>query len=180
MTLGSHQKTVGNSQNWITPRWIVEALGPFDLDPCAADPRPWDCARHNVTANGLDVPWHGRVWLNPPFDRYVVSRWIQRLADHGSGIALLHARTEAEWFLPCWRDATAILFLTRRLHFHHPDGTRAHANSGAPPCLVAFGDEDFARLRQASIKGWLVADWRQTGAARGRAAAANTEEEKRT
>jgi hypothetical protein len=121
-----------------------------------------------VTANGLDIPWHGRVWLNPPFDRYVVGRWIRKLADHGSGIALLHARTEAEWFEPCWRDATAILFLTRRLHFHRPDGTRASANSGAPPCLVAFGDENFIRLWRSGIKGWLVTDWRKTGAACGR------------
>jgi hypothetical protein len=47
MTLGSHQQTVGKSQNHITPRWIIDTLGPFDLDPAAADPRPWPCARTN-------------------------------------------------------------------------------------------------------------------------------------
>jgi hypothetical protein len=26
MTLGSHQKTVGDTQTWITPRWIIDAL----------------------------------------------------------------------------------------------------------------------------------------------------------
>ncbi len=36
MTLGSHQKTVGASQAHLTPRWIIETLGPFDLDPCAS------------------------------------------------------------------------------------------------------------------------------------------------
>jgi DNA N-6-adenine-methyltransferase (Dam) len=115
VTLGSHQKTIGDSQSWVTPKWIIDALGPFDLDPCAADPRPWDCARRNVTEGGLDTPWAGRVWLNPPFDRYQVGRWISRLADHGSGTALLHARTEAEWFEPCWRSAKGILFLADRL-----------------------------------------------------------------
>jgi len=44
VTLGSHQRTVGLSQNHITPKWIIDATGPFKLDPCAADPRPWDCA----------------------------------------------------------------------------------------------------------------------------------------
>ena len=54
MSLGSHQRTVGLSQNHITPRWIIDALGPFKLDPCAADPRPWDCAEINwTTAIGL-------------------------------------------------------------------------------------------------------------------------------
>jgi hypothetical protein len=55
MSLGSHQKSVGDSQTWITPRWLLDALGDFDLDSAAADPRPWDCARLNLTErdNGL-------------------------------------------------------------------------------------------------------------------------------
>jgi hypothetical protein len=66
--------------------------------------------------------------------------WISRLAAHGSGIALLHARTEAEWFEPIWERASGIVFLADRLHFHYPDGRRAKANSGAPAVLVSFGD----------------------------------------
>jgi hypothetical protein len=81
MTLGSHQQSVGKSQIHCTPKWIIDAIGPFDLDPAAADPRPWDCAQHNYTAadDGLSQPWHGRVFLNPPFNRYEVGRWIERL-----------------------------------------------------------------------------------------------------
>jgi hypothetical protein len=91
MTLGSHQRTISASQVHITPRWIIADLAPFDLDPCAADPRTL-----NVTeaADSLRHPWAGRVWLNPPFDRYQVGRWIGRLAEHGRGTALLHARCE--------------------------------------------------------------------------------------
>lgn len=29
---------------WLTPKGIIDALGPFDLDPCFSDPRPWDTA----------------------------------------------------------------------------------------------------------------------------------------
>lgn len=163
MTLGSHQKTVGDTQTWITPKWIIDTLGPFDLDPCAADPRPWDCARENWTVAGLDLEpcttWHGRVWLNPPFDRYQVATWVQRLADHGQGTALLHARTEAEWFEPVWRKARAILFLADRLYFHYPDGRRAAANSGAPACLIAFGVWDVIKLVKSNIAGALVTGW---------------------
>jgi hypothetical protein len=159
MTLGSHQKTVGDTQTWITPQWIINALGPFDLDPAAADPRPWPCAEQSFTRDGLTRPWHGRVWLNPPFDRYEVAKWIRRLADHGHGTALLHARTEAEWFEPVWGKATAILFLADRLYFHYPDGRRATANSGAPACLVAFGPHDAERLRTAGISGNLCTAW---------------------
>jgi hypothetical protein len=62
MALGSHQTTVGKSQVHLTPKWIIDALGVFDLDPCAASPRPWDCARVNfveaddgLSKNGASV-----------------------------------------------------------------------------------------------------------------------------
>jgi hypothetical protein len=80
MTLGSHQTAIGKSQDHITPRWIITRLGPFTTDPCAADPRPWDCAEHNITEaqDGLRRLWLGYTWLNPPFDQRVVGRWIER------------------------------------------------------------------------------------------------------
>ena len=159
MTLGSHQTTVGKSQVHITPKWIIDKLGPFDLDPCAADPRPWNCARFNYSRDGLTLPWEKRVWLNPPFDRYDVGNWIRRLAEHGDGTALLHARTETEWFEPIWEHALAILFMADRIKFYRPDGSEQPANSGAPPVLVAFGPVDVARLNQSGIPGTLVTEW---------------------
>lgn len=153
MSLGSHQATIGKTQTWITPRWIIDALGPFDLDPCAADPRPWDCAFSNWPTDGLNGKWRGRVWLNPPFHRYQVLDWVQRLAEHGDGIALLHARTEAEWFEPVWAHASAILFLADRLYFHYPDGRRS------PAVLCAFGFLNGERLACSGIKGYLVRKW---------------------
>ena len=161
MTLGSHQQTVGKSQNHITPKWIIDRLGPFDLDPCAADPRPWDCARLNITeaGDGLKAKWRGRVWLNPPFNRYQVGAFIMRLAEHGRGTALLHARTETEWFRPVWERASAILFLSERLKFCRPDGSVQPANSGAPPVLCAFGDADKSRLVNSGIDGVIAQHW---------------------
>jgi hypothetical protein len=171
MSLGSHQKTVGTSQVHITPKWIIDALGPFDLDPCGNDPRPWDCAHQTYTANGLMFPWFDRVWLNPPFHRYQVGAWIERMAEHGSGIALLHARTEAAWFEPIWQKAAGLLFMADRVIFHKPDGspqtitkpTSKHfgkvANSGAPVVLVAFSPYDLERLTTSKIPGAIVTRW---------------------
>jgi hypothetical protein len=161
MTLGSHQTSVGKSQVHITPHWIIERLGPFDTDPCAADPRPWDCASVNYTEtdDGLRRRWHGRVWLNPPYDRYEVARWIRKLAEHGIGTALLHARTEAEWFTPLWEAASSILFMADRIKFCRPDGSEQPHNSGAPPILATFGGADAKKLRQSGIPGSLVTQW---------------------
>jgi hypothetical protein len=169
MSLGSHQRCVGKSQVHITPKWIVDRLGPFDLDPASANPRPWDCAKQNYCEvdNGLARAWHGRVWLNPPFHRHQVAAWIQRLAEHGRGTALLHARTETDWFAACWRSASGILFMSHRIAFCRPDGTSHPHNSGAPPVLVAFGDRDLARLRTAGIAGTLITSWKTIIAARG-------------
>lgn len=159
MTIGSHQSTIGKSQVHLTPKWLLEPLGRFDLDPCAAPaPRPWPTARVHITEDrdGLSVPWRGRVWLNPPFDRRTVGAWVRRLADHGRGTCLLHARTEAQWFRPIWDRATLILFLERRIHFCKPNGDPQPANSGAPVVLAAFGRPDADRLRASGIRGVLV------------------------
>ena len=63
-------RPVAESHVWLTPPAIIEPLGPFDLDPCAApSPRPWPtAARHiELPEDGLTAEWHGRVWCNPPF-----------------------------------------------------------------------------------------------------------------
>ena len=64
-----HNSGQGETNVWLTPRWVIDTLGPFDLDPCAApSPRPFDTAREHVTFpdDGLAASWHGMVWLNPP------------------------------------------------------------------------------------------------------------------
>lgn len=159
MTLGSHQKSVGDSDNWITPRWIIDRLGPFDLDPAAALPRPWPCADKNYTVNGLIRPWKGFVWLNPPFNRFEIGAWMLKMGQHNNGIALLHARCETDWFQSVWKHATDIVFLSKRLRFYRPDGSEAEHNSGAPPVLVGYGGEAKARLARSLIKGTRVYGW---------------------
>jgi hypothetical protein len=161
VTLGSHQRCVGKSQVHLTPKWIIDRLGPFDLDPCAATVRPWDCAAVNylLPMNGLAMDWRGLVFLNPPFDRRQVGLWIEKLANHGNGIALLHARTETEWFRPIWQRADLILFLDQRIKFCRPEGTEQPANSGAPPVLIGFGPVAVKRLRNSGLGGAYVSGW---------------------
>lgn len=148
MSLSSHQSARMQNDEWLTPPDILAPLGSFDLDPCAPLVRPWPTAAQHYTRadDGLKQPWHGRVWCNPPFGREAV-KWLQRLADHGNGIALIPARTETVMFFQqVWNRADAVLFLRGRPHFYRVDGTRAPFNSGAPICLVAYGLENVARL----------------------------------
>jgi len=158
VSLSSHQRPHrGASDVWLTPPEIVAAVGPFDLDPCAApDPRPWDTAAVHLTLpeDGLSADWGDNfVWCNPPFGPEAAA-WLERMATHRHGIALVPARTETRWFVRnVWGSASAVLFLHGRPHFHHADGTRGHANSGAPICLVAYGDRAKWRLARCTLAG---------------------------
>lgn len=148
---------------WLTPPSIVTVLGPFDLDPCAPVSRPWDTARHHYTIldNGLNKPWFGRVWMNPPYGRET-GKWLERLQDHGNGIALIFARTETRMFFRhIWNDADGILFLRGRLAFFHVDGSEA-GHAGAPSCLVAYGRNNVDALQKSHLDGVLVTRWRMT------------------
>jgi hypothetical protein len=135
-------------------------LGKFDLDPCAApSPRPWPTARTHIAlpSDGLAQPWMGRVWLNPPYHRDLIGGWLEAMARHGNGMALIFARTETDaWQRSVWPFASAILFLRGRLEFCIPDGTRAKHSCGAPSALIAYSDRDAEILRSGGIRGALV------------------------
>lgn len=146
-----HQTTAGATDDWITPLWILEALGTFELDPCACDPQPWPTANKmlNKTLDGLAWEWDppDRIWMNPPFNRAQRPIWMQRMAEHGNGVMLIPAATETDAFAKhVWGRASGILFLDRRPNFCRPDGSEAAANSGCSICLVAYGAENLAAL----------------------------------
>lgn len=144
---------------WLTPPDLLAKLGAFDLDPCAPVTPPWRTAAQsfNVHDDGLSKPWHGRVWMNPPYGRET-GKWLGRLADHGNGMALIFARTETEMFFEhVWSRAHAVLFLRGRLTFHHVDGRKAAANGGAPSVLVAYGAANVECLKGLAAMGAFVA-----------------------
>jgi phage N-6-adenine-methyltransferase len=155
MAIGSHQSAKMITDTWITPKWIIDALGEFDLDPCTPDEMPWQTAKTRFTKedDGLKQNWCGRVWLNPPYSREA-TKWLTKLADHGDGIALIFARTETSWFFKdIWKRASGLLFIEGRIYFHHQCGKKARANAGAPSVLVAYGNMNNHVLSDCGIKG---------------------------
>jgi hypothetical protein len=160
--IGGHHSGRSRTDEWLTPPEMIDALGgpsSFDLDPCAPEVRPWPTARRHFTAkdNGLLKPWAGRVWLNPPYSRGLISRFLGRMADHDCGICLIFARTETEHFFRfIWSRCTALLFMHGRMNFHLVDGRRADGNAGAPTVLCAYGQADAGILADSGIAGKFV------------------------
>ena len=142
---------------WLTPKTIVETLGPFDLDPCFSEPRPWDTAANYYTEDddGLYREWYGFVWCNPPYGKQTAD-WLKKMAEHKSVIGLIFARTETQMFRKyIWERAKAVLFCYGRITFHHVTGERGAMSAGAPSCLVAWDNEGVERLKRYH-KGKLV------------------------
>jgi len=158
MTQKNFNLNTENKDEWLTPPSIIHALGEFDLDPCAPINRPWDTAKKHYTIedDGLSKEWHGRVWCNPPYGRETFE-WLEKLADHGNGIALIFARTETKGFhREIWEKADSVFFFAGRLRFHNVDGTQANAGANAPSCLVAYGENNTEALAESGLKGRVI------------------------
>lgn len=147
-----------NEQTWLTPPHIIESLGEFDLDPCVPKDMPWNTAKemNSLPTCGLSLDWSGkRVWLNPPYGRETF-KWLDKLSETKSGVALIFARTETKGFhKTVWEKAHSILFLEGRLKFHKPCG-EAGNSANAPSCLISYSEDDTEALRSSGIKGKLV------------------------
>lgn len=169
--IGSHHSAAAQTDEWLTPQHVLDALHPFDLDPCAHPDHPARCAPFGYTIedDGLTMPWLGRIWMNPPYSD--VAAWMDRLAHHSmGGVALVFARTETQWWHDSvWGHASAVLFLRGRLTFLRADGAHQRedggrrgggGNAGAPSALVGYGLLEPDRLARAPLSGALVTGWR--------------------
>lgn len=96
--------------------------------------------------------------MNCPYGN-VLGAWLNRLALHNNGIALLFGRTDTRAFQ---RDVfpftSGILFVRGRLTFHRPNGDPAPEghNSGGPSVLIGYGSEALRRLTANRDLGALM------------------------
>lgn len=163
MTVGSHQTPIGKCDERFTPPKLWRPTGPHHTDPATGIVRPWNIgAERNITAreNSLVMDWRefGDVFLNPPFNRYMVGQFVLKMCQHNRGIMLLHHRHDTKWWQPIGDIAILSLEVAGRIIFHKADGSLATiddpkskhfgktANSGAPVTLIAFGMDAADRL----------------------------------
>jgi hypothetical protein len=144
---------------WLTPKAWIDALGPFDLDPCTPPKMPWKTAKRMLTVkdDGLATPWPQEdfVFHNPPYGRGQ-EKWMKKAAEHGNGITLILNRADTQWFQTYvlkHSAVTALLFVEGRVKFAKVDGSPSNLSCPVPAMLVAYGEKAAARLREARRKG---------------------------
>lgn len=154
---------VQSTDTWLTPRPIVEAFQPVDLDPCTPEVMPWRTAKQMLTPSddGLATPWpkHAFVFMNPPYGGHKNSptsqhRWMEKAAEHGNGVSLVLARMETSWMQEALNhpNVTAVLFTKGRLSFCRTDGVPGQS-CPAGSVFIAYGAEGARRLRKAQESG---------------------------
>lgn len=147
------------SDEWYTPKDLVDSLGEFDLDPCAPVKRLWDTAKKHFTKedDGLSKDWEGkRVWLNPPYSKPLIDLFVKKMAENNNGIALLYNRCDNVMFQEViFKKASGIFFMRKRVKFYRPDGTQG-GSPGTGSVLVAFGESNAKVLENLKIPGKFI------------------------
>lgn len=159
MSLKYHQKAIGENDEWLTPRYILDSLGVFDLDPCSPMHRPFDTAKNHYTIgeDGLIKEWFGRVWVNPPFNRYERPHWMRRMSEYGNGIMLIPAACETRAFKQyVFGKCHGILMLSKRPKFLNVKGEEAKGSAGGTICLIAYGEINLEVLKNSGLGATLV------------------------
>jgi hypothetical protein len=131
------------SNEWYTPPRFIslarEVLGEIDIDPAStAEAQKIVRARQyfDKYQNGLAQYWRGRVWLNPPYSRQLIGKFIGKLLMEWEAgrisacIALTHSYTDSLWFHDAASAACAMCFTQGRIQFYDPGGTIANATQG--------------------------------------------------
>lgn len=124
----------------------------FDLDPCAAPGGAHVPADRFYTKedDGLSRQWEGTVWVNPPYGKETPA-WIKRLIQHGDGIALVFARTDAIWAQEAMSAADVVCFIKGRVRFIRGDTMQPAGTPGAGSMLLAYGNESAEALRASGL-----------------------------
>jgi ParB family chromosome partitioning protein len=142
------------SVEWYTPAVYIDAvrevLGEIDLDPASCTLANETVRAHRYLTmddDGLQHPWHGRIFLNPPYGRTQGQSnqdvWTRKLIEEWelqhvqAAILLVNACIGDRWFNVLWDYP--LCFADRRIRFNSPTGSGPAPTKGN--CFAYFGED---------------------------------------
>lgn len=151
-----HHESNGKTDEWYTPKYVFDALDcKFDMDVAAPVGLVFVQTPASVflTSRSLEMEWRGFVWLNPPFGgRNGIVPWLDKIYQHGSGIALTPDRTSCPWWQETCLRSDAHLQVAGKIKFINQFGDIS-TKPGNGTTLFAFGDEGVKALLKAQQNG---------------------------
>jgi hypothetical protein len=144
------------SNEWYTPFQYVEAarllMGTIDLDPASSSDANMTIRAtvyYDAQANGLSVPWSGRVWLNPPYGttngQSNQGIWTRRciyeyqVGNVKEAILLITAATDMKWFQVLWNYP--LCFVDHGIYFYRPQ-ENDEMKHGQGSCVAYLGHQE--------------------------------------
>jgi phage N-6-adenine-methyltransferase len=154
----TRQRLGQSDQNdWRTPRKFLEAarsvMGEIDLDPASsaeANETVKASTFYTEADNGLEKPWKGRVWLNPPYGgdaRLFVERLLReyQVGNVTTACLLVNSHpTETKWFQVLF--AHPICFVHGRIDFGGP--SREVSTTSTHGSAIAYLGEHEAKFAE--------------------------------
>jgi hypothetical protein len=106
-----------STDEWCTPKWLADALGPFDVDPCSnATSHIQATTKLTIADDGLRSPWNGSAFVNGPYSNPLP--WCLRLAEHmGPWCALWKLDPTTKWWGALMQANPTVAPFRKRLKF---------------------------------------------------------------
>lgn len=142
-----------------TPQWLAELMGMYDLDPCSngrshiLSKRRYDGSEGQCGLKRASrVPSRWRVFVNPPYSRGQVIRWIFHYL-HVDFTFLLRWDPSTTWFRVLTESSRCSWHCSRRIEFDPPPGV-VYTRNNFPHALYFKEDRKQVIRRMPRLEEW--------------------------
>lgn len=138
--------------SWGTPQYLIDharlVMISIDCDPASnkeAQERVNASTFYTIEENGLTMPWHGNVWLNPPYSQPLVTQFTEKLLEEiklgntKKACVLLNNSTDTKHVQSLLRQCAAVLLLDKRVAFIPPGSKTPQQGTRQGQILLYFG-----------------------------------------
>jgi len=157
-----------DKDDWMTPHDLINdlsnAMGGIDTDPCAHQQSSiGDTNNYRLEdgQNGLELPWDGVVFVNPPFSHK--KKWLKRAVEaieNGEASTVIVLTPDSTDVMSWWHEYIAphsnvICFCEGRVSYLDSEGTQ----QGSPTfgtAITVFGECPDSLIETLQLWGHVV------------------------